>query len=206
MAHRDFATEHYATLLRDLNSVNIPRRSAVRGSPSNVEQHFPSNSRESIGELQPEIKLLEYTSLPEYKSSDHRPVVGSFEFAVPSRWFSLPVSFIEPMGKASKTFNCQAAMPPEGSTRAEILPGCPCLGNSSRGASIGWPKWLEREFTDRKIRGSNPTYVSRLPLSRLGQPGSIPALVLPSDGMAARHRRGATAELNASANSLLIAV
>ncbi|TGZ55264.1 hypothetical protein CRM22_010443 [Opisthorchis felineus] len=99
MAHRDFATEHYATLLRDLNSLNIPRRSAVRGSPSNVEQHFPSNSRESIGELQPEIKLLEYTSLPEYKSSDHRPVVGSFEFAVPSRWFSLPVSFIEPMGK-----------------------------------------------------------------------------------------------------------
>ncbi|KER19934.1 hypothetical protein T265_11402 [Opisthorchis viverrini] len=57
-----------------------------------------------------------------------------------------------------------------------------------------WPKWLEREFTDRKVRGSNPTSVTRLPLSRLGQPGSIPALVLPSCGMAARHRKGATAE------------
>ncbi|KER28586.1 hypothetical protein T265_13551, partial [Opisthorchis viverrini] len=47
-----------------------------------------------------------------------------------------------------------------------------------------WPKWLEREFADRKVRGSNPTSVSRLPLSRLGQPGSIPALVQPSAGMA----------------------
>ncbi|KER30515.1 hypothetical protein T265_03123 [Opisthorchis viverrini] len=40
------------------------------------------------------------------------------------------------------------------------------------------PKWLEREFTDRKVRGSNPTSASRLPLSRLGQPGSIPALLI----------------------------
>ncbi|KAG5455066.1 hypothetical protein CSKR_104572, partial [Clonorchis sinensis] len=53
---------------------------------------------------------------------------------------------------------------------------------------------LERERTDRKVRGSNPTSASRLPLSRLGQPGSIPALVLPSGGMATRHRKGATAE------------
>ncbi|KER33032.1 hypothetical protein T265_00943 [Opisthorchis viverrini] len=57
-----------------------------------------------------------------------------------------------------------------------------------------WPKWLEREFTNRKVRGSNPTSATRLPLSRLGQPGSIPALLLPSGGMAARHRKGATAE------------
>ncbi|KAG5448283.1 hypothetical protein CSKR_110464 [Clonorchis sinensis] len=53
---------------------------------------------------------------------------------------------------------------------------------------------LERERTDRKVRGSNPASASRLPLPRLGQPGSIPALVLPSGGMAARHRKGATAE------------
>ncbi|KAG5452098.1 hypothetical protein CSKR_107924 [Clonorchis sinensis] len=32
--------------------------------------------------------------------------------------------------------------------------------------------------------------------SRLEQPGSIPALVLPSGGMAVRHRKGATAERN----------
>ncbi|KER31317.1 hypothetical protein T265_02375 [Opisthorchis viverrini] len=32
-----------------------------------------------------------------------------------------------------------------------------------------WLKWLEREFTDRKVRGSNPTSATRLPLSRLGR-------------------------------------
>ncbi|KER24477.1 hypothetical protein T265_07847 [Opisthorchis viverrini] len=57
-----------------------------------------------------------------------------------------------------------------------------------------WPKWLEREFTDRKVRGSNPTSASQLPLSRLGQPGRIPAFVLPSGSMAVRRRKGATSE------------
>ncbi|KER31802.1 hypothetical protein T265_02033 [Opisthorchis viverrini] len=37
-------------------------------------------------------------------------------------------------------------------------------------------QWLEREVTDQKVRGSNPTSASRLLLSWLGQPGSIPAL------------------------------
>ncbi|KER23521.1 hypothetical protein T265_08604 [Opisthorchis viverrini] len=54
-----------------------------------------------------------------------------------------------------------------------------CSTSSSMGAR--WLKWLEREFTDRKVRGSNPTSATRLPLSRLGQPDSIPALVLPSE-------------------------
>ncbi|KAG5453186.1 hypothetical protein CSKR_112747, partial [Clonorchis sinensis] len=58
-------------------------------------------------------------------------------------------------------------------------------------AGARWPKWSERGFTDRKVCGSNPTSTSRLPLSRIGQPGSIPALVQPSGGMAARHRKGA---------------
>ncbi|KER20280.1 hypothetical protein T265_11141 [Opisthorchis viverrini] len=31
-----------------------------------------------------------------------------------------------------------------------------------------WLKWLEREFTDRKVRGLNLTSAPRLPLSRLG--------------------------------------
>ncbi|KAG5450690.1 hypothetical protein CSKR_102937 [Clonorchis sinensis] len=53
---------------------------------------------------------------------------------------------------------------------------------------------LDREITDRKVRGSNATSVSRLPLTRLGQPGSIPALVLPPGGMAIRHQKGATSE------------
>ncbi|GAA55779.1 Ras-related GTP-binding protein D, partial [Clonorchis sinensis] len=65
------------------------------------------------------------------------------------------------------------------------------------------PKWLEREFTDRKVRGSNPTSNSRLPLSRLGQPGSIAALVLPSDGMAVWHRKGVTAGLSRSVQTII---
>ncbi|KAG5452037.1 hypothetical protein CSKR_110645 [Clonorchis sinensis] len=62
-----------------------------------------------------------------------------------------------------------------------------CVCETQQGTR--WLKWLEREFTDRKFRGSNPTSASRLSLSRLGQPGSIPALVLPWGGMAARHRK-----------------
>ncbi|KER33574.1 LOW QUALITY PROTEIN: hypothetical protein T265_12604 [Opisthorchis viverrini] len=53
---------------------------------------------------------------------------------------------------------------------------------------------LECEFTGRKVRGSNPTSASRL-LSSLGRPGSIPDLMLPSAGVAARHRKG-TLSLN----------
>ncbi|KER23319.1 hypothetical protein T265_08765 [Opisthorchis viverrini] len=56
------------------------------------------------------------------------------------------------------------------------------------------------------VRGSSPTSATRLPLSRLGQPGSIPALVLPSGGMAARHRKGATAEGFLSFFSLVLDV
>ncbi|KER24476.1 hypothetical protein T265_07845 [Opisthorchis viverrini] len=92
-------------------------------------------------------------------------------------------------------FRCLAAMPPEGSTGARILPGCSSLDRGSRVAEVGfelrtfrWLKWLERKFTDRKVRGSNQTSASRLPLSRLGQPGSIPVLMLPSSSMAARRR------------------
>ncbi|KER27786.1 hypothetical protein T265_13720, partial [Opisthorchis viverrini] len=55
-------------------------------------------------------------------------------------------------------------------------------------------QWLEREFTDRKVRGSNPKSASRLSLSRPGKPSSIPALVLRSGGMAAGQRKGAIAE------------
>ncbi|KAG5443251.1 hypothetical protein CSKR_111052 [Clonorchis sinensis] len=55
-------------------------------------------------------------------------------------------------------------------------------------------QWLQRESTDQMVRGLNPTSASGLFLSRLGQPGSIPALVFPSGGTAVRHRKGATAE------------
>ncbi|KAG5446446.1 hypothetical protein CSKR_105403 [Clonorchis sinensis] len=57
-----------------------------------------------------------------------------------------------------------------------------------------WLKWLEREFTDWKVRGSNSTSASRLPLSWFGQLGTMPALVLPSGDMADRHQKDVTAE------------
>ncbi|KAG5454334.1 Trafficking kinesin-binding protein 1, partial [Clonorchis sinensis] len=96
-------------------------------------------------------------------------------------------------------------MPPEGSKRAGIVSGCPSINRGSRDAEVGleprtfrslicqgarWPKWLEHEFTDHKVRGSNPTSASRLPLSRLGRP----VLMQPSGGMEVSHRKGATAE------------
>ncbi|KER24677.1 hypothetical protein T265_07722 [Opisthorchis viverrini] len=59
-----------------------------------------------------------------------------------------------------------------------------------------WPKWLEREFTGRNVRGSNPASAPRLFLSRLGKPGSTPALMLSSDGMAARHQMASQPNLS----------
>ncbi|KAG5443955.1 hypothetical protein CSKR_103774 [Clonorchis sinensis] len=41
----------------------------------------------------------------------------------------------------------------------------------------------------QKVRSSNPAFVPRLLLSGLGQPGSIPALMLPSGGMTVGHRK-----------------
>ncbi|KER30536.1 hypothetical protein T265_03021 [Opisthorchis viverrini] len=67
------------------------------------------------------------------------------------------------------------------------------IGSHPSPSHARWSQWLEREFTDRKVRGSNLTCASRLPLSRLGQPDSIPAVVQPSGGMAVGHRKGATA-------------
>ncbi|KER21235.1 hypothetical protein T265_10395 [Opisthorchis viverrini] len=147
-------------------------------------------------------------------------------------------------------FRCLAAMPPEGSTRTAILPGCPSLNRGSRVAEVGlgprtfrsvdsrsnhlihpasplrvaWQPgiegvlqlndcyyllrlWkppnatrvacdtaqlLERESTDRKVRDSNLTSASEPPVSRLGQPDSIPALMF--GDMAVRHLKGVTTE------------
>ncbi|KAG5447150.1 hypothetical protein CSKR_107956 [Clonorchis sinensis] len=55
-------------------------------------------------------------------------------------------------------------------------------------------QWLGHEITYRKVSGSNPTCALRLLLSRLEQPDNI-ALIIPSGGLAARHRKGATVEL-----------
>ncbi|KAG5453198.1 hypothetical protein CSKR_112760 [Clonorchis sinensis] len=59
---------------------------------------------------------------------------------------------------------------------------------------LGIAQSLRCQLTDRKVHDLNQTSASRLLLPRLGQPGSIPALVPPSVCMADRHRKGATAE------------
>ncbi|KER21663.1 hypothetical protein T265_10066 [Opisthorchis viverrini] len=57
-----------------------------------------------------------------------------------------------------------------------------------------YSRYRRRGFTDRKVLGSRSTSAFRNPLSRLGQPGSIPALVLPSGSRTSRHWKGVTAE------------
>ncbi|CAH8577696.1 unnamed protein product [Heterobilharzia americana] len=101
MVHRDFALDHHLNLPRteQQRSSSPSRRLPVRVPPSQMEEKFPSN--ESIKRRQhPEAVLLNYTSLNEYKTSDHRPVIAVFKLSVPPRWFSLPVKFEEPGGKA----------------------------------------------------------------------------------------------------------
>ncbi|KER26991.1 hypothetical protein T265_05896 [Opisthorchis viverrini] len=100
-------------------------------------------------------------------------------------WSDFLTSTDKPDSDDLDSCNTLADMSPEASTTAEIPSGHSNLD----GGRASWLRWLEREFTDRKIRGSNPTSASGLPLSRLGQPGGIPALVLPSGSMAARHQK-----------------
>ncbi|KER21246.1 hypothetical protein T265_10375 [Opisthorchis viverrini] len=64
---------------------------------------------------------------------------------------------------------------------------------------------LERESADQ-VRGLKPTSASQLTLSRVGQPGMIPALVPPSGGMAARHRKDVTGTTFSSRPGLIQAV
>ncbi|KAG5455335.1 hypothetical protein CSKR_104982 [Clonorchis sinensis] len=76
---------------------------------------------------------------------------------------------------------------------------CKLNGKTSIAYILGYisswmAQWLGREFIDRKVRGSNPTSASRIPVTRLAQPCSIPALVLPTGGAAVRHRKSAIAD------------
>ncbi|KAG5444552.1 hypothetical protein CSKR_108086 [Clonorchis sinensis] len=55
-------------------------------------------------------------------------------------------------------------------------------------------------LTRRSVVRTRPLPLD-FPLSRLGQSGSIPALVLPSGGMAVKHRNVATAEQMSSSRN-----
>ncbi|KAG5453153.1 hypothetical protein CSKR_106980 [Clonorchis sinensis] len=56
------------------------------------------------------------------------------------RWLSL---------SAVAPFRCLTAMPPEGSARAGILPGCPSLDRGSREAQVGFEPWTFRSLNPR---------------------------------------------------------
>ncbi|KAG5443916.1 hypothetical protein CSKR_100832 [Clonorchis sinensis] len=56
-------------------------------------------------------------------------------------------------------FRCLAVMPPEGSTRAGILPGCPSLDRGSRDAEVGFkPRTFRVPIQRRQL------YTSLIPL------------------------------------------
>lgn len=97
MAHNDFALEHNVQL--DEMGRKIPqstRKKAARGGPSDAVSGTSYGSDSGVLEETPELKLLAYDYLPEYVTSDHRPVFARFEARVPSSWFQLPVRFIQP--------------------------------------------------------------------------------------------------------------
>ncbi|KAG5441859.1 hypothetical protein CSKR_106306 [Clonorchis sinensis] len=55
-------------------------------------------------------------------------------------------------------------------------------------------QWLDREFIDRNVRGSNRISASHPVMFRLGQRCSIPVLVFLSGGMAASNLKGVKGE------------
>ena len=94
MAHNDFALEHNVHL--DSMGRKIPqatRKRPVRGAPSAAA----APDEEGGSEDTPELRLLAYDYLPDYTSSDHRPVFARFRARVPTSWFQLPVRFIQPL-------------------------------------------------------------------------------------------------------------
>ncbi|KAG5455292.1 ATP-binding cassette sub- F member 1 [Clonorchis sinensis] len=122
-------------------------------------------------------------------------------------------------------------MPPEGGTRAGILPDCLSLDRGSQEAEVRFETRIFRSLNSRSNHGviaplsyrylgmiakrdftegmgrDDPlvkAQIYRLEGSWLGQPGSIPALVLPSGGMVARHRKGATAERRSHGKTTLL--
>ncbi|KAG5453311.1 hypothetical protein CSKR_104412 [Clonorchis sinensis] len=89
------------------------------------------------------------------------------------------------------SFRCLTAIPPEGCKRTGILPGCLREVERRRSGSnheVGSSGLSANLLIGRSVVRTRPH------LSRLGQPGSISALVLPSGGMAARHRKSVADE------------
>ncbi|KER24174.1 hypothetical protein T265_08110 [Opisthorchis viverrini] len=102
-------------------------------------------------------------------------------------------SVLQATHSAVALFRCITAVPPEGSTRVGTVPGCPSVDRGSREAEVGF------ESTDLLISKRSVARTRHLPLdfllSRLGQPGIILVLPLPSGGMAVRQQNNDTAEV-----------
>ncbi|KER20318.1 hypothetical protein T265_11100 [Opisthorchis viverrini] len=69
-----------------------------------------------------------------------------------------------------------------------------CLQSNCQVQQTGQQRTSVTEFSTVFNTIANPVHLPCSTPMRLGQPGSIPALVLPSGSMAARHRKGVTAE------------
>ncbi|KAG5454672.1 hypothetical protein CSKR_104954 [Clonorchis sinensis] len=61
----------------------------------------------------------------------------------------MDVLFMTQNCSAVESFRCLTAMPPEGSTRAGILPGCPSLDRGSREAEVGFEPRTFRSVSSR---------------------------------------------------------
>uniref|UniRef100_A0A5K3EZL7 IPPc domain-containing protein n=2 Tax=Mesocestoides corti TaxID=53468 RepID=A0A5K3EZL7_MESCO len=93
MQHNDFALDHNVQLdAMGRKTAQKSRKKAVRGGPSASDR--PPRRANDTSTDHPELRLVAYDYLPEYTSSDHRPVYARFEAKVPNCWFQLPVRFI----------------------------------------------------------------------------------------------------------------
>ncbi|KER20312.1 hypothetical protein T265_11119 [Opisthorchis viverrini] len=172
------ATEGVKPSLSQSDEIGSSRSRTVADSPPTVKQAIfelldeLALSSDPLGEVKspscvPEGDLIAFRLVCRVVGCSVRLVENDFQFSPPSDFVKLlKRSAVAPL-------RCLAAIPPEGSTRAGILPGCPSL---------------DREVEWRRSDSNHE------PTGQLGQPGSIPALVQPSGGMAAKPRKGATPE------------
>ena len=106
MAHNDFALGH--TVLLDDVGRKVPqatRKRAVRRGPSTITTADLKTSERNKSDDTPELRLLTYNYLPDYISSDHRPVFARFCARVPTSWFQLPIHFIQPLSDGRSTIH-----------------------------------------------------------------------------------------------------
>ncbi|VDM33499.1 unnamed protein product [Hydatigera taeniaeformis] len=104
MAHNDFALGHNVQLDEMGRKVPQPTRERVVQSGPSTGSSLSTSSISTAEEYREEdmvmetsnLHLLAYNHLPNYITSDHRPVFARFHARVSPAWFQLPVRFIQP--------------------------------------------------------------------------------------------------------------